>query len=39
MRDMRFLELLTDLLYYPFLNKIYDPKEMSKCPSDMKKMF
>jgi hypothetical protein len=37
---MRFIELLTDLLYYPFGNKFYDPKDLkSVYPMDMIKVF
>lgn len=39
MRDMRMLELLTDLLYYPFHHQLYDCKDLSTCPSEILKIF
>ena len=39
MRDMKFIELLTDLLFYPFHRKYLDLSNMKGIKSDLFKIF
>ena len=38
-KDMKLLEILVDLLYFPFKSKIYDLNDLSEIPSDVIKIF